>query len=61
MSSTEVFNKQVHTEQVNQLPKIFPAHEVTFLTEVLSKSGSVNGAVAVIIGDQETSCSTDGK
>lgn len=60
-SSTEVFNKQVHTEQLNQLTQIFLAHELTFLMEVLSKSGSVNNAVAVIIGDQETACSNNGK
>jgi len=51
----------VHTEQLNQLTQIFLAHELTFLMEVLSKSGSVNDAVAVIIGDQETACSTNGK
>ena len=51
----------MHTEQVNQLTQIFPAHEIAFLKEVLEKSGSVNDAVAVIVGDQETSCSIDGK
>lgn len=50
----------MHIEQVNQLTQIFPAHEVTFLKEVLEKSGSVDDAVAVIVGDQETSCSTGG-
>ena len=59
-SFTDVFNKQAHTEQLNQFTKIFLAHEVTFLKEVLDKSGSVNDAVAVIVGDQEISCSTDG-
>lgn len=59
-SSTDEFTKQVHAEKVNQLTQIFPAHEVTFLKEVLEKSGSVDDAVAVIVGDQEISCSTDG-
>lgn len=58
--SSTVFNKEAHTEQLNQLTKIFPAHEVTFLKEVLDKSGSVNDAVAVIVGDQEISCSSNG-
>ena len=59
-SSIDEFTKQVHAEKVNQLTQIFPAHEVTFLKEVLEKSGSVDDAVAVIVGDQEISCSTDG-
>ena len=59
-SSTDEFTKQVHAEQVSQLTQIFPAHEVTFLKEVLEKSGSVDDAVSVIVGDQEISCSTDG-
>lgn len=58
--SSDEFTKQVHAEQVNQLTQIFPAHEVTFLKEVLEKSGSVDDAVSVIVGDQEISCSTDG-
>jgi len=48
------------TQQVNQLTQIFLAHEGTFLKEVLEKSGSVDDAVAVVVGDQETFCSTDG-
>ena len=59
-SSTDEFTKQEHAEKVNQLTPIFPAHEVTFLKGVLEKSGSVDDAVAVIVGDQEISCSTDG-
>lgn len=45
-SSTDEFTKQVHAEKVNQLTQIFPAHEVTFLKEILEKSGSVDDAVA---------------
>ena len=59
-SSTDEFSKQVQTEQGNRLTQIFPADKVAFPREVLKKSESVDDAIAVIVGDQEASRSTDG-
>lgn len=59
-SFTGVSKKQAYTElgsphDLDQLIQMFPSHEVTFLKEVLDKCGSINDAVAEIVGDHETS------
>ena len=56
VSSTDG-SKKLSTE-LTQLIQMFPLHEVTMLTDILDKSGSINDAVAQIVGDET---SNDGK